>query len=202
MICNGPMNVYFFRSDIISTNRTLDRIEDIFQLRNMSVVTNKEKSEDQFQKEDIAEVRKAGTSLASRIGIYILDVSVPHQEVGYFLALAVLYKKPVLCIYPKLSDIAWLDQYKQCIKDYHHVYFKAYTRSNISRIVQEFLDNIEVQTIKKEDIPSLKFTLRISPKMERYLRWKTINTKRTKADFLRDEIQKIMQSDETYTDYS
>lgn len=194
------MNIYFFRSNK-ENNKTLDRAEDILRLRNIRVITNREKSEAQFKTEDIIESKRTGTSLTSRIDAFVLDITDPCQEIGYFLALAVLYKKWILCLYSKSENPTWFEQFKQHISDYKKVTIKAYTRSSITKIIQEFLKSFDIGSVDNEDVPSLKFTLRISPRMERYLRWKTINTKDTKADFLRKEIQRMMNEDEKYNEY-
>ncbi len=50
----------------------------------------------------------------------------------------------------------------------------------------------------KFDQPSIKFTLRITPRIEKYLSWKIKNTEKTKADYLRGEIEKIMEEDDEF----
>ena len=61
----------------------------------------------------------------------------------------------------------------------------------------EFIDIIETGELRKE-VPTIKFTLRFTPRAERYLRWKTHNTKVSKADFLRNLIDASINSDENY----
>lgn len=49
-----------------------------------------------------------------------------------------------------------------------------------------------------EEKADIKFTLRITPKIEKYLSWKTQNTDLTKADYLREMIDKDLTSDEDF----
>ena len=49
-----------------------------------------------------------------------------------------------------------------------------------------------------KETPTIKFTLRITPRIERFLHWKTHNTKVSKADFLRELIERLIDQDEDY----
>lgn len=72
------------------------------------------------------------------------------------------------------------------------------------RIIKKYQEEQEMRKrqIDPNKKPNIKFTLRISKEIERYLAWKVNNTNNTKADFLRDAILKeIMENDENYQDF-
>ncbi|PJA92547.1 MAG: hypothetical protein CO133_02625 [Candidatus Komeilibacteria bacterium CG_4_9_14_3_um_filter_37_5] len=75
---------------------------------------------------------------------------------------------------------------------------KFFQENNIESRLAEFIDLLENGRGDWE-LPTIKFTWRISPRIERYLRWKTVNTKKTKADWLREYLLKeIIDKDEEY----
>lgn len=51
---------------------------------------------------------------------------------------------------------------------------------------------------RKFDKPNIKFTLRITPRIEKYLSWKIQNTDRTKADYLREEVERLIDEDDEF----
>ena len=48
---------------------------------------------------------------------------------------------------------------------------------------------------------NIKYTLRISGKIADYLNWKADNKNVKKADWIRDQIQQIMQDDAAYQEF-
>lgn len=192
------MNIYFFYSNKEKIHPVLSRVDEVLRLSGNHLITNREKSELQFKQQDIAEARQSGQGLASRIHGFILDLSEPHQEAGYFLALAALYQRPCLCLFPRGYSSPLIDHYIRQMKRSPRIMFRAFTRGSIRQILQQFSDSIREGLVDKDDIPSLKYTLRISPRIDRYLRWKTANTEWRKADYLRNTIQGMMDKDEDY----
>ena len=74
---------------------------------------------------------------------------------------------------------------------------RSYGGDQAAKIVDEFLTGIMGEEADNE--PTVKFTLRITPSMERYLQWKAKQMKMTKADFLREQIDtQVVQRDEAY----
>ena len=62
----------------------------------------------------------------------------------------------------------------------------------------EFIELIE-KGDAKWDVPTIKFTWRITPRNDRYLQWRTINTGQTKADWLRKYmVETLINEDEEY----
>ena len=76
-----------------------------------------------------------------------------------------------------------------------HIVF--YTDSSLEKNILDALAKIEGVAIN--EVPSIKFTLRITPSLERYLQWKSQETGLSKADFLRDFLQKeVIDKDSQY----
>ena len=48
------------------------------------------------------------------------------------------------------------------------------------------------------EMPSIKFTLRLTPKVDRYLNWKAKRLKKTKADLLREWMGHLLSDDSEY----
>lgn len=196
------MNIYFLYSDPEQINRSLSSAESILTLSGNRVITNKEKSEKQFREQEVLEAQKTGVGLLGKIDAFILELSRPHQEIGYFIALAVLNNKPCLCLYPRGMQADWIQFYAEQVKQYKKIVFRPFTRSNIKMLLNSFSDEIRSGFTHKDDIPSLKYTLRISPRIDRYLRWKSSQGDVSKADYIREAIKKMMETDKKYQNLS
>lgn len=61
---------------------------------------------------------------------------------------------------------------------------------------------MRAKNIDPDKKPTIKFTLRISKEIERYLTWKIHNTDQSKADFLRNLLtEDVIQEDQDYQDF-
>ena len=76
------------------------------------------------------------------------------------------------------------------------LHLKSYSESTLTKVLLDFLSGVERGEGK--EVPNIKFTLRITARIERYLQWKTHNSKLTKADYLRHIIEEIIDADEEY----
>ncbi|PIZ99360.1 MAG: hypothetical protein COX77_01745, partial [Candidatus Komeilibacteria bacterium CG_4_10_14_0_2_um_filter_37_10] len=122
-----------------------------------------------------------------------------NTESGYLCALAIAQRKPILYLLPLGNmipdEIKLLQSNPQVSK---LLMVKFFQENNIESRLAEFIDLLENGRGDWE-LPTIKFTWRISPRIERYLRWKTVNTKKTKADWLREYLLKeIIDKDEEY----
>jgi len=66
----------------------------------------------------------------------------------------------------------------------------------LESVIVDFLHTVEKG--EGRELPTIKFTLRVTTRIERYLHWKTNNTKITKADFLRELIENLIDKDQDY----
>lgn len=115
------------------------------------------------------------------------DLAQPQQP--YIVALSLAQQKPVIFLYEKGSPIPQTIRLLQEDKKLSALIHVRHTQpSSLSKDVSDLLGNIEKGPLK--EIPSIKFTLRITPTIERYLQWKSQESGLSKADVLREFIEK------------
>ena len=137
-----------------------------------------------------------------RLDGLIVLATTNNDESGYLSALAIAQKKPILYLLPvgsilpkEISLLQTNEQVKRLLL------IKYYSEYNLESRLAEFVDLIE-RGCGDWEMPTIKFTWRISPKIERYLKWKTINTNKTKADWLLSFIiQEIIEKDQEYHNF-
>ncbi len=136
-----------------------------------------------------------------RVQAIIIEGSEPDPEVGYLLAYAIAQKKPALLLTLKghirqgpLETFGRAHGIPKTLQQAH------YLPATAEKSLTTFLERLDA--IPYMQIPSIKFTLRITDEIEEFLHWKTHNTKLSKADYLRKAIQEdIMGADEAYKKY-
>lgn len=122
-----------------------------------------------------------------------------NPDAGYLIALAISQKRPILYLLekgqPLPDELLYIRDNKDVSK---YLVIKYYNQDNIKAKITEFLDLIE-NGDARWDMPTVKFTWRITPRIERYLRWKMATCNKTKADWLRDHLVKeIIVNDVNY----
>ena len=118
-------------------------------------------------------------------------------ENGYYLAMALAHKKPVLYLLKKGEIIdAAVDALTRNhdVKKYIRVVF--YSPESFLKRIKTFLQFLD-HDIGKE-LFTIKYTLRLSPRLDRYVTWKSERDGKNKADFIRDAMSDIMKGDEEY----
>lgn len=136
-----------------------------------------------------------------RVQAIIIEGTEPDPEVGYLLAYAIAQKKPALLLTLKgrvrrspLETFGKEHGIPSTLQQAH------YLPSTAEKALQTFLERFDTEVFPQ--IPSIKFTLRITDEIEDFLHWKTHNTKLSKADYLRKAIQEdIMGKDDAYKKY-
>lgn len=140
---------------------------------------------------------KAFESLAM-VDMLILEITEANPDVNFLLAQGVLQQKPTLCLYRKNREPRDLLNYlikrgtPKCITTH------AYSEKNLANFVERFLAATTLLPNHMEDAPSIKFTLRLTPQVDRYLDWKAKKMNRSKADMLRDWLRLRMDEDADY----
>ena len=81
-------------------------------------------------------------------------------------------------------------------KKLHIVFYGA---SNLQEKILDFIRSLDQGSLR--DLFNIKYTLRVSGKINDYLNWKAKKVDTRKADWLRDRIQDIMKSDSDYQKY-
>lgn len=173
---------------------SLMRQSDIEVLTNLD--DSCEKYAEKFNRED------KGAFLLNDMDAIIIDGSKPTSEIGYLVAFALSNKKPVLYLIERglLLDasLRQLEREKRIIKllNIYH-----YTDQSLEKIVRKFIEDITNGKVLKE-VPNIKFTLRITASIDQYLDWKASQSRKTKADFLREIINdELIKGDEKYKKY-
>lgn len=191
------MHVYFFGPTTKARDlaASYDTIKQALRQADLWVSTNTEPEEINVSAEVLAESKETGVPLLERMNAFIIEGSTTDPQVGFLLAQAIAQQKPTLYLYkrgisPQIFE--HLSQ-KELPKTLHAV---SYTEQSLAKDVQEFLEKLTGLKIKQ--VPKHKFTLRITDMIEEFLHYKTHNTKVTKADFLREQIEQWMETDQDW----
>ncbi len=150
-----------------------------------------------FSSQDLERIGQSGEVMLEKVDALVIEGTRPLPESGYLVALALAHKKSILYLVEKGAstnkNLMHLLKDKNTAKLINLV---EYTEKSLDQEVLNFLQTVEKG--EGREIPSIKFTLRITPRIERYLYWKTHNTKISKADYLRNMIEGLIDEDKDY----
>lgn len=169
--------------------RLYTRILEVLKDSGVTVITNHDADGNgTLTKSDVERMSDAGENVLDKMDGIVIEASVQDSEVGYLLAYAIAQKKPVLYLYEKHSGAKSVMGYFTTGKIPDSVKIQVYEEQDLPQILSDFLHRIE--TGENKDVPSIKFTLRITPQIERFLTLKAKQYRTTKADYMRDKIIK------------
>jgi len=150
-----------------------------------------------FSGVDLERINQSGEAMIEKMDALIVEGSRQLAESGYLIAIALAHNKPILYLTekgrPVNKNITFLQKGKGPAK---LINIQSYNDSDLDKVIGDFLQAVEVGEGK--EIPDIKFTLRITSRIERYLQWKTLNTKMAKADYLRNLIEDLINHDQDY----
>ncbi|OGY45769.1 MAG: hypothetical protein A3A24_01985 [Candidatus Buchananbacteria bacterium RIFCSPLOWO2_01_FULL_46_12] len=153
-----------------------------------------------FSGPDLEKINQSGEVMVEKMDALVIEGSRSLPESGYLIAIALAHGRPILFLTekgtPANKNIAYLQKDKVTDK---LLQIKSYTDSGLNQILVDFLALVEQGEGK--EVPNIKFTLRITSRIERYLQWKTHNTKLSKADYLRNVIEDLIDADESYQNF-
>lgn len=150
-----------------------------------------------FSTQDLEKISQSGEVFLEKMDGVIIEGTKPIAEAGYLIALALAHKKPILYLCQKNKNIDKMFLRLGQDQATSQYFFPAYyALSDLEKVLADFLQKIEKG--EGREVPTIKFTLRLTPRIDRYLSWKVNNTEITKADFLRDEIEKMIKQDGDY----
>ncbi|RJR31159.1 hypothetical protein C4569_02925 [Candidatus Parcubacteria bacterium] len=197
------MKIYFAGDKFAKKlNWRYQKIIDILTGAGNTVMTNLDlNNASQFDENDVEKFQARGETLLEQMDSLLLEITSHFPESGYLLALALAHKKPTIFLAETGIEID--KNIKQILNDKNAAQLleiKSYRPNKISKAVLEFLEFAEKKAGR--EVPRIKFTLRITPKIERYLHWKTLNTNFSKADFLREQIEKMISEDEEFKKFN
>ena len=192
------MRIYF-TADNNAEERLQKRFTQIIDILNSEgslVMSNlAQKNIAGFTSQDMEKIGQTGEVLIERVDALVIEGTKNLIESGYLIALALAHKKPILYLIEKgkVADrnLIYLQKGVSSL-----LRLKNYSDNDLEKIVTEFVEFAERGAGK--ELPNIKFTLRITSKIERYLRWRTHNTKLTKADYLRNLLEDLIDKDEEY----
>lgn len=192
------MRVYLYTP---ATNR-LDlssfhgRIKRLLRQAGAAVTTNTERTADGLSAAELEAIEAAGGIALDTMDAVVIEATESDSRVGYLLAYAVARQKPTLFLYHKRSgqpELLTLLDKRAAPKT---LVIKGFLSDNLDEVLQNFLRGFKELEVTEQ--PTVKFTLRLTKTMEKYLSYKTHNTETTKADWLRDEIDAKMKKDEAF----
>ncbi|MBI5466631.1 MAG: hypothetical protein HY975_00235 [Candidatus Kerfeldbacteria bacterium] len=194
------MHVYFYgpRTKQPERRSAYVVIKEALRLADVYVSTNTEEEEVQVSAEVMADSRERDVPLLERMDAFLFEGTTSDPEIGFLLAHAIALKKPVLYLYQR-GSVPQVFSHLSRRELPKYINVVAYDQASLGRQVTEFLRS--TSGVRLREVPRIKFTLRITSSIEEYLHFKTHNTKITKADYLRQEIEQTMEQDEEWQTY-
>ncbi len=139
-----------------------------------------------------------GLSFLDEVDLLILEVTSRSQDVQFILAHALLLQKPTLCLYVKNSpprdvmSYVRKQPYPRSIKTF------SYTSETMPLAVRRFMGQHATDPYHREELPATKYTLRLTPRDDKYLQWLAKQHHTTKAKMLRHIIHELIEKDDAY----
>ena len=195
------IRVYFYGPDTgkKQLSDSYRAVKDVCGRAEVMLSTNTERDAVNLSSETIARYEAAGTPLLDAMQAIIVEGTTPDPQSGYLLAYALAEKRPLLYLYQR-GDVAPDVLRYLNLKDIpKFVIVATYRPDSLEKIVTQFLGG--VGDVKVREIPRIKFTLRLTQTIDEFLDFKTRNTKMTKADYLRDHIDTLIERDEEFQKY-
>lgn len=195
------MRLYFYgpATDKAQLTEAYSLIRRLLKQSGVALSSNTQNPESDLAPAETEAVQARGGSLLDVMDGIVIEGSTPDPEVGYLLAYAIAQKKPTLFLSERGSTGRQILRYLDERKVPKVCQIRNYTAKTIPWLLTEFMKTIDSRDIK--EIPRIKFTLRITPTIDEYLDWKTQNTKLKKADFLREEIDRLIEKDAEFQQY-
>jgi len=119
------------------------------------------------------------------VDLLIFEITRPTQTMQFILAQAILAEKPTLCLYGKNQPPIELLQVIKYRSAPRPIKTFSYTDRNLSSAIAQFIQLNDPESQQHDDAPAIKFTLRLTPRIERYLTQYTKVQKISKADYIR-----------------
>lgn len=193
------MRIYYFVSEGTSQQGAKQQIYQSLAKRKVEVFSNAESfNTGKISHQEKRRLEETGEFLIGKMQAVIIEASEFSSEVGYVLALAMSRRVRVLYLHekgsktnPALAAILDASQAKKLVT------VMPYDAGALPELVEGFVRKFD--TAARREKPTLKFTLRITPRLARYLDWKSQKEGKSKADYLREDIlEEIMDSDDSY----
>lgn len=196
------MKIYFYAAEnagLPYKKRLLNIIENL-KLTEQTVITNLNKISIENFRAEFHLADSAGDLLIKKIDGLIIDDNAPLSEISYLIALALSYRKPILYLIAKGQVIdQTIEKFINNTTAAKFFKIRYYTANNLESQIADFLKTIPENEAAKADI---KFTLRLTIELDKYLAWRSRRNRTTKANLVRKIlIEQIMRNDEKYHEY-
>lgn len=130
-------------------------------------------------------IYKLNLEAIARADVVIAETTYENFAVGYQIATAIQQKKPILLLRQNAAD---KNAFVTGVED-GWVRHGEYDSDTLVPIIEKFLDDND---IKSKD---MRFNFFIDRKIYNYLRWSSFKTGKTKAEIIRDLIERQIKED-------
>lgn len=134
-----------------------------------------------------------------QVDVLVVEMTDPTQMVHFVLAQAILANKPTFCLYQKNKPPRDILNYVRSRNTPRPMKTFSYTPATVQHAVSHFVHAFDSDSKEHDDIPSIKYTLRLTPRIDRYLEWTSAQQSKTKADVIRFVLSQTASDDEDYT---
>jgi hypothetical protein len=128
---------------------------------------------------------KDSTEAISRADVVVAETSIPSFSVGYQVATAIHMKKPVLVLNREGVEKSFFASGIET-----GITYKKYTQENVEGVLAKFLQENDIST------KDMRFNFFIDRPIYNYLRWSALKTGKTKAEILRELVQREIENKE------
>lgn len=174
----------------VHDNKTGGEVEKLCEAYDVAILT--EEAVQQIEPIDVHEF------FLDSIDLLILEITKPSQETQFVLAQALLAETPLLCLYAKNQTPRQLLEYIRKKRAPRKVKTYAYLEHELPMVIDKFIRRFDPRVNAEDDIPSQKFTMRLSPRLDRYIEWNAKRNSESKADSIRRLLTNSMEEDPTY----
>lgn len=138
-----------------------------------------------LKRSDWSEVYKKRNEAVAKADIFIVESTYENFAVGYQVAMAVQQKKPVLMLRHESADP---NAFVTGVVD-EWVQHQQYNEQNLETIILQFIADNDIQT------KDMRFNFFIDRPIYNYLRWTSLKTGKTKAEILRELVEREINHD-------
>jgi hypothetical protein len=144
--------------------------------------TSQHKDRKEFRDTDWTLLYRESLEAINKADIVIAETSTPSFSVGYQVALAVSMKKPTLVLNREGVEKSFFASGIETGIEY-----KKYTNETVKDILVKFMQENDIAT------KDMRFNFFIDRPIYNYLRWAALKTNKTKAEILRELVQREIE---------
>lgn len=174
------MKLYFYASSESLNDKIAPRLKTLLKSRGIAIITKGQ--------EEV---------LLKKLQLLVIEASEPNPQVAFLIASALAHRKPILILLARGTP---LDLHLRTLQRDKTVgrwlRVEFYRDKNLLKLVESFVDHW-TRGVRRE-LPLIKFTLRLTSTLDRYLTWKGLQVKKTRANFLRQVVEEMASDDRRF----